>query len=258
MRILHGFLVTSAAIGALASTSCSASDGAASDAGRDGTGTAADADDAGPTGDGAPGESAACRPGSVAGFQPASFVPGILSAPRACDGFGDDGGFVQSIGDACLGHAATYDTCAAVALADAAGASACYDCLLTPQIPDASAYGASALAVVPIVNYAGCVQALDPSDAGKSCARALSDAYLCYEYACEGACSVTDEASRDAFVACVNEASTGACLAYSLAAQNCMLVEQGDGGSLVGSVCFGGSSAEDHFLSVAHHFCGGD
>jgi hypothetical protein len=201
-------------------------------------------------------EGAACRPGSVAGFQPPPVSPDFIARTSACAGFGGEGGLVQAYGDACLGHSATFDTCAAFEVPDAAGASDCYHCLVTPESPDAS-YGAAAFAVVPVVTYSACVKTLDPTDAGASCGQMLAATYACFEQACKAACPITDEASQTAFVDCSNQAATGACLGYALAAQTCSTDEQGDGGTPVATVCFGGQSAEDHFLSVAHYLCGG-
>jgi hypothetical protein len=43
-----------------------------------------------------------------------------------------------------------------------------------------------------------------------------------------------------------------------LRAEACLTAEVGDGGTPVGTICFGGSTAEDHYLSVARYLCGGD
>jgi hypothetical protein len=197
-----------------------------------------------------------CHPGNVSGYRPPAYV-GASTVSLACDGFNVEGGLVQSYGDACLGHAATYATCAAFAVPDAAGAAGCYGCLVTTESPDASTYGAVVVATIPVVNYNGCIQMVDPSEAGVSCAHALSAAYGCYEYACKAACPITDETSRAAFVTCANEAASGACAGYTLPGQACLTAEQGDGGTSVATICFAGTTAEDHYFSVAHHFCGG-
>jgi hypothetical protein len=189
-------------------------------------------------------------------LHPPPVSPDFIARTSACAGFGGEGGLVQAYGDACLGHSATFDSCAAFEVPDAAGASDCYDCLVTPESPDAS-YGAAAFAVVPVVTYSACVKTLDPTDAGASCGQVLAATYACFEQACKAACPVTDEASRVAFVDCTNQAATGACLGYALAGQTCSTDEQGDGGTPVATVCFGGVTAEDHFLSVAHYLCGG-
>jgi hypothetical protein len=197
-----------------------------------------------------------CHPMSLAGFQPPAVVPSYRSL--ACRGFNGDGGLVQSYGDACIGHSSTYDRCTGFAVPDAAGAAECYRCLASVESPDASSYGAVVVATIPFVNYAGCVQLLDPTDAGASCAQTATATAICAEYACQAACPVTDQASSNAYTACWNEATSGACAGYWLRAQACLTAEVGDGGTPVGTICFAGSTAEDHYFSVAHYLCGGD
>jgi hypothetical protein len=104
---------------------------------------------------------------------------------------------------------------------------------------------------------AGCVQDVDPTEAGTSCARALYAAGVCALYACESTCPVTDDVSRAAFEVCTNEALSGACAGYALPATSCVVAEKGDGGTPVATVCFAGSPALDHYLAFAKYFCGG-
>jgi hypothetical protein len=196
-----------------------------------------------------------CHPINVSGFRP---PPAVSARARshACDGFNGDGGLVPSYGDDCLGVGSTYASCAAFALPDAAGAAECYGCLVTPETPDASSYGVVAVAPIAVVDYAGCIQMVDPTDAGASCAREARTAYACDEYACKSTCPVTDDKSLAALTACMNEASSGGCAGYYLPAQACVAAEQGQ--SAVANICFGGSQIEGHYLAFANYACGGD
>jgi hypothetical protein len=198
-----------------------------------------------------------CHPGSATGFQPPTVAPPAYAPSLACNGFNDDGGLVASYGAACLGHASTYESCAAFAAPDAAGASACYRCLTTTESPDASAYGAVAVVTVPFVNYGGCAQLLDPTDAGASCALVATAAAFCSEYVCKPSCPITDQASFNEYMACWNAANAGPCIGYWLGMVSCLQAEQGDGGTPVANVCFGGQTAEDHYRSFASYLCGG-
>jgi hypothetical protein len=197
----------------------------------------------------------ACRPGDVSGFEPPSSVP-PAAVSLACNGYGGDGGLVQSYANACLGYSATYATCAGFAAPDAGGAAACYACLTTPESPDASSYGVVVAASMPVVNYAACIEAVDPTSAGRSCALALYVAASCADYACKAACPVVDQASLDAYTTCINTALYGACTGYTFESA-CLATEKGDGGTPVASVCFAGPSTVSHYLSIAQLLCGG-
>jgi hypothetical protein len=199
-----------------------------------------------------------CHPMNVSGFVPPSYVgPSVRSA--ACAALDGGGGVAQAYGDSCLGNSATYGLCAGFSPGDAAGADACYTCLVSSRRPDASAYGvAIEEETVGVVNYFGCIQALDPTDAGISCAHAVQLLVYCVDYACRAACPpITDHLSRGAYQSCTDEALRGGCLGYALSAQQCVSIEQGDGSTPVATVCFGGKTEEDHFLAAAHYFCGG-
>jgi hypothetical protein len=184
---------------------------------------------------------------------PKAIGPTPVSA--ACAAFGGDGGLIGEYGAACLGHAATFGSCATFEPPDAAGAEACYRCLVTPEDLDAASWGAVIGITVPTVNYVGCIEALDPSDAGTSCAEAVAAAEGCAAYAC--ACPVTDDPSHSAYLACLDDALAGGCAGYSALVYSCLAAEEGDGGSPVATVCLAGSTAEDHYLALARHFCGG-
>jgi hypothetical protein len=177
----------------------------------------------------------------------------------ACADFEGDGGLVESYGDQCLSVVATYDSCRAFVVPDGGAGAPCYACLVTPYDPDAgsSSYGVVIGAAMPTVNYFGCIQAVDPSDAGVSCAHALNAAVACADYACRPTCPVVDDVSLIAYNHCLENALSGACIEYSLPAKLCMDAEKGDGGTPVGSACFAGISALDHYLAMAHYFCGG-
>jgi hypothetical protein len=200
-------------------------------------------------------DAAACQPINVAAFQPPPY-PGVVlgSSSLPCSAY--DGGalLVQSYGDACLGHAATYETCRAFAVPTAGAAAACYQCLVSDD-PSSASFSAVVRAVYPVVNYPACVQALDPSDAGLGCARSAYDAAACAVYACQPNCPVSSEATRSAFETCTNEAAFGPCVGYALPAAECLGLEQNN--PTVAAICFAGSFAEDHYLAIAHHFCGG-
>jgi hypothetical protein len=201
--------------------------------------------------------SAGCVPGDLSGFQPPLFVP-IAPPSHACDGFNGIGGLVQVYGDACLSRSATYESCGSLDSPDGGGATDCHACLVTPERSDASTYGVVVIATVPVVNYGACIQAVDPSNAGQSCARALYASAACAEYACKPSCPITDQTSQAAYVVCANAASTGPCLGYTLSSDSCVAAEQGDGGTPVATICFAGATALDHYLTVAHYFCGGN
>jgi hypothetical protein len=258
-------IATWALFGAIAGTGCLSS--SSSDAPDGGQPVATSADGAvdamamvGPTDAGA--DASGCSPVNVSGFSASQQVVPLPPPSTACNGYNGDGGLVQAYADACLGRAATYDTCAAFTVPDAAGAADCYRCLVTPGSPEASTYGAVVFAKIPLVNYASCILALDPTSAGESCAQAVDQTAACDEYACQSECPVTDQASQSEYTACTNAASSGACVGYVLRAEGCLAAEQGDGGTPVADICLGGGGiaapAVDHFLTMARYFCGGD
>jgi hypothetical protein len=242
--------------GCTSSPSASPNDASVPDARRvDSSGSLEDAGDAAPDGDAG---KVACQPGNVSGFRSPAFVPTHPST--ACNGFNDDGGLVRAYGAACIGHGASYDSCAAFAVPDTGPAADCFRCLVTPEAADASNYGAVVLATVPTINYAGCVAFLDATDAGTSCAQSLTAAATCAEYACKAGCPpVTDNASRFSYMACNNDVMNGACTGEYLEAFACIAAETGDGGTTVGTVCFDGTRPpEGDYWALAALFCGGE
>jgi len=199
-----------------------------------------------------------CHPMNVSSFVPPPYVgPSVRSA--ACAAFDGGGGLAQAFGDSCLGASATYAFCAGLSPPDAAGAGACYSCLVSSPSPNASSYGVALEdRTAAVVNYFGCIQALDPTEAGISCAHAVQLLIYCVDYACKAACPpITDDLSRGAYQSCTDEAQRGGCIGYALSAQQCLSIEQGDGSTPVATVCFGGTTEEDHFLAAARYFCGG-
>jgi hypothetical protein len=156
---------------------------------------------------------------------------------------------------ACLRSADTYSDCATFSVGQDASAGKCLDCIRPPD--GGSAGVVATLGHVVFVDYGSCVQALDPTDAGASCAQAIVASAECSVYACASVCPVIDGASRDAFLACTNEAQSGGCASYALAAAFCTLGEQGDGATAIDKGCLGGVSIEANFFSFEHYLCGG-
>jgi hypothetical protein len=129
---------------------------------------------------------------------------------------------------------------------------------VTPYDLDASFWGAVIGVTVPTVNYIGCVEALDTTSAGTSCAAEVAAAEGCAGYACTANCPVTDDPSWNAFSTCTDSALAGACTGYKLRALACLVAEQGDGGTPIATICLPGMTAEDHYLAIAKHFCAGE
>jgi hypothetical protein len=247
------------AAGALAWSACT---GPASGTRSDGGDVDAAWPNGAPGGDGAADEgndldAGVCQPRNVAGFSPPPYPYGRADAnSHPCGDYGGDAGLVRAYGDACLGLSRSYGACMAVSVPDSASAAACYDCLITTEESDASPFGVVIGGPFPIINYAACIESLDPTEAGASCARAAYAAASCAEYACKPTCPIHDDVSHAAFEACTNEAILGACSGYYLSAVGCAYAEQGDGDTPVARVCFAETTAEDHYLSIARYFCG--
>ena len=246
LRIIVAAAAAGLLLGGLASFGCSGH-------------TGGDPSDGGPR-EGGPGATA-CQPGSIAGFEPPTFVP-ARPEPTVCGAFGGEGGLVEGYGAACLGHSANFDSCtsfdaAAYASPDAASAAGCFACLVTAVPGDASGYGAVLQGAVPVVNYPGCVELVDPTEAGAACAQAVFEGFACGEYACRSTCPVVDNNSFLAFYTCAYAAFYGPCQGYFATLQGCLAAEQGDGATPVAQVCFADASAEDHYRGFARYLCGG-
>jgi hypothetical protein len=226
-----------------------ATDSGGGDAGADGAATDASSD-----ADGSDAQDHACHPGDIAGFVPPPYA-GVRSRSQACAAWGGDGGLVQAYANACLAGPATYESCTTFAPPDAAGAQDCYNCLTSPGATDGGVGGVTVnLNNVVVVDYGGCIDVIDPTDAGASCAVALAASTLCTVYACR-ACPVTDITSHDRFLACTNEANTGVCSGFGVTSAACVAGERGDGGTVVNSTCFPGHPF-DNYLSFAQYLCG--
>lgn len=185
-----------------------------------------------------------------------SFVPPLTRSEEAgaqvCVGQGGDGGVVKAYGDACIGHLATFETCGSFVAPDAGQLATCYECVVTAQ-SDAAAYGAVVAGVIPFVNYAGCIEAADPTPAGALCARYVYQAAECADYACRTVCPIVDDPSDRAYVNCYNLAWTTVCAGYGNLANNCIVDER------VGAAeeCFPeGGTTEDDYLSITRVLCG--
>jgi len=189
-------------------------------------------------------EAGACQPGTLAGFVAPGFVGpnGQFSNPP-CKG----SPVPQAYANACLGDAATYASCSTFDPGPDGGN--CLQCL-SPGLGSPIAPGPT-----PTVNYAACIAANDLTDAGLACAMQLQVAAACIDYVCEPSCPVVDQASQNAYQACVAAAATGACASYGTPASACLAAEKGDGGSLVSQACLSGLSQSANFIAVAYYFC---
>jgi len=198
-----------------------------------------------PVDSGVAAEAGACQPGSATGFVAPAYVPpnSQFSNPPC---FGSP--VPQQYANACLGDASSYAACTTFDAGAEGGA--CLQCLAgaTPGSP-------VVLGGAPAVDYAACIAALDPTDAGVSCAMQLQVAAACIDYVCAPSCQVVDQPSENAYEACVATAATGVCAGYSTPASACLAAEQGDGGSLVAQTCLAGLSQSDNFLAIATYFC---
>jgi hypothetical protein len=207
--------------------------------------SSAPVDSSSPVDTGVAAEAGACQPGSAAGFVAPAYVgPNSQFSNPPC--FGSP--VPQQYASACLGDASSYAACTTF-YAGAEG-GACLQCLAstTPGSP-------VVLGGAPAVDYAACIAALDPTDAGVSCAMQLQVAAACIDYVCAPSCQVVDQPSENAYEACVATAATGVCAGYSTPASACLAAEQGDGGSLVAQTCLAGLSQSDNFLAIATYFC---
>jgi hypothetical protein len=210
-------------------------------------GDSVDVTDAGPAAD------SACQPTAVVDFEPAQYVSADAGS-SACSAYVGDAGLVQAYGEACIDHTSTFAACSAFAPPPAA--ADCMHCLVSVESADASAYGAVVVATIPMINYAGCVAALDPTPQGASCAQAIYAAAACAEFACKQSCPVFDDQSTQAFRTCWNAAWSTVCAGYGASADACLADERSDGGTIVARTCFSGPYVEDDYLSIAHLLCG--
>jgi hypothetical protein len=158
-----------------------------------------------------------------------------------------------------IARASSWDTAPAGGPPSRAGTCrSAYDCLVTVVTPDINSAGVVFVDPVPFVNYASCINAVDDTDAGTSCAIAPHQAYECTAYACMPFCpAITDEASQAALTTCMNQAATGSCAGYNAPAAACAAAEMGAGDTAV-ATCFAGQNPQEHYLGAARYFCESD
>jgi len=221
-------------------------------------------EDSGPGTDSGPdsGTDAGCAPRAITGFVAPPYIHGTG------EGFvcGFDSTEPTILANDCYGDASTYTACnsfGAVGDDDAAVPAQCLSCLISPEGSDAG-YGAMIQSVVLVPNLAGCIEGVDQTDAGLSCAMAIQAAWECAEFACKTACPVSDEASQQAYIHCTGEAEGTVCAAYTTAASNCIAAEQAafaeagtnsNGAGAMNAFCFGGSTPASQAADIAAYFC---
>jgi len=150
-------------------------------------------------------EAGACEPASLATYQP-TYHPATGPWLGACTPAA-----IHDFDDACLGTAATTDTCNAFRQANAS----CVACILSPE--SAKKYGPLVDHVTFVTaNVAGCIELEDP--AAIACARAVQFLDGCELAACEANCAVHDAASLAGYETCAGAADSGGCGVYSTAA----------------------------------------
>jgi hypothetical protein len=173
---------------------------------------------------------------------------------------------LQTLGADCFGDASTYASCNSYAATGEDGGAVstqCATCLFSPEGSDAG-YGPMIQSVVLVPNLAGCIEGADKSDAGLACAEAVQAAWECGEAACKAACPVSDDTSRDAYLACATAAAASVCATYAQAATTCLAAEriyaadagpQALGNSDLANYCFGGATTSDEAADIAAYFC---
>jgi hypothetical protein len=212
--------------------------------------------------DSGPGIDAGCAPRAITGFVPPPYVHGTGEG-FACNVLSPE---PTILANDCFGDASTYSTCNSFASTgndDAAVSAQCLSCLISPEGSDAG-YGGMIQSVVLVPNLAGCIEGVDQTDAGLSCAMAIQAAWECAEFACKTACPVSDEASQEAYIHCNGEAEGTVCAAYTTAAANCIAAEQAafdeagtnpNGAGAMNAFCFGGSTPATQAADIAAYFC---
>jgi hypothetical protein len=180
-----------------------------------------------------------------------AFAPGALAATNNPYQGQCYNGEWTTVVDDCVADGSTIETCSGF-VGDAA--TACINCLVTPQSNDAG-YGPIIDGIVYAPNVAGCIAVSDTSNAGQACALAVQNAAACAQYACQTRCPVTDDTSRSAFLACTSAAATGVCATYTAAAASCVSSET-DASFEVAQNCFNGATPDDQYSNLAFYFCG--
>ena len=202
--------------------------------------------------DAGPGDAGACAPGSLTGFT----VPPYVSAREQM--FVCYNAEWNPLAEACVGDASTLSACANFGTTGGEDGgpidpdcASCFD----PNNVDAGV-GPLVNGSVVMPNIAGCVETADPTDAGFDCARAIAAAAACVEYACKPSCPVTDESSRQAYLACAKAAAVGVSATYTTAANACISTEIEAENHGITSFCFPpDASTVEQFAQIARYFC---
>lgn len=210
-----------------------------------------------PIPDAGPGDTAVpCAPASMAGFVPPAYVP-ARGQSFECDDY-QTHSQTTALARACFADAATVATCAgfpdAGNLDGAVIPPACATCLRTNETDTDGGYGASIRGTITVANVAGCVEMADPSDAGAACAKAIQAAAVCVDRSCRASCPVTNEATRDAYLACTKLAATTSCATFAAAATACIAAEE-DASDRARNFCFSSSDPVLGFDKIAAFFC---
>jgi hypothetical protein len=180
----------------------------------------------------------ACAPSSASGWSPA-WVPPTGASQGLC-GPQD----IANLYAACFGADATDDTCSSYE----SGSPTCASCVLSAAT-DPSWGAIVVFADTTVVNEPGCLDLVDPSEAG--CAQAAESQTECEHALCDASCPVSDAPSFDAWEQCAAQADQGACSGYDGTCLDAALAA--DGG---GAAC-GGADFATAFANVATVFCGG-
>jgi hypothetical protein len=148
-----------------------------------------------------------------------------------------------------------FDTGHTKAMCDTfkAGATACAACIEGPST--ASTWAASVThGGVVTINVGGCMEILGGAD-GLDCAHKSQASEACDNAACDATCPVTDDASFQLYLACIQQAAANGCSATATAVQTCeTALGNGDGGAVI---CTQGSNFQDIYTNVVPVFCGG-
>lgn len=227
---------------------CSSSDGGAIaqpvDGGSFDSGARADAS----VSDGgiAPDASSSCAPGDVSTFQPAPYQGATGAYQGKCSA-----AQISAYYDVCLAANTTAATCAPFAGSGASSANkACASCIVTADTATKLGPVVEHTGVLTI-NTPGCMELLDPTG-GLTCAKAYQAFDECDRAACAANCAVTDDASFALYQACVDQASSNGCSAFSQGL-TCAGAEADSGAA---AACFNGKSFEDLYNAVVPIFCG--
>lgn len=189
------------------------------------------------------GPTSGCAPANVSGFVPSPYQ-GANVQHGACTMAQIDGFYAG-----CLSAGSTSQTCAPYGPGGTAANKVCAGCLVSPDT--APKYGVLVESKGNIsLNVAGCMEIRDGAN-GLACAKQYQASEKCDAAACAANCPVTDDASFQLYQACVQQASSNGCAAYTQSA-SCANAEA-DGGPA--SICFSGQTFQDLYRSIAPVFC---